>query len=274
MPAVLSCPACDDSGFTNKSSIVRHIKRTHARNPSVEELLLIAKACKDALKGNRAMKKALNKGLSDAERKHCAPSSEGSVKHFKCLLCGVDVSKVDILNHMLMSHDLDKALVKSWAIYKDAGVLRFGGSYKTPKDEKHCIFERLFHDAGEDAAESSDNNGDDDQKPAGEKDNGYGICQTAEWTTPDEKKDSYWQNSDGMDPDVNQSDWKTSDWKGSDWGRNQSWKDGGTERDWEWRSSQQASWGSDTWESGWNSSSTDDCGKRQVRSTMIRLHSK
>jgi hypothetical protein len=275
MPAVLSCPICPTDVFSSKTNLLHHMTRKHGRLPSAEELVMIDQTCKALLKVKRAVKGALKKKcLTDAEREHCAPSSEGSVKHFKCLPCGDDVSKLDILNHMHLLHGVDKQLIKTWATYKDAGVLRYGGKYKKPKDDSYCIFEQLFHNAGPDADESSNHDDDDDQKRMGEKDIGYGLCQTAEWTTPDEKKDSYWHNSDRMDPEVNQSDWKTSDWKGSDWGRNQSWKDGETERDWEWRSSQQASWGSDTWESGWNYYTSDDRGKRQVRSIMIRLHSK
>jgi hypothetical protein len=161
MPAVLSCPVCPENGFSSKKNLVNHMKDKHNRMPSDEELVLINKTCKALLKVKRVIKVALDNCLSNAEREHCAPSSNGSVKQFTCVSCGDDVYKVDLVNHMCALHGVDKKLIKSWATYHDAGVLRYGNTYKRPKDDSYCIFERLFCKAAGNADEGSDNDGEE-----------------------------------------------------------------------------------------------------------------
>jgi hypothetical protein len=288
MPAVLSCPACPEDGFPTKFVLLRHMQRAHNLLPSEDELTIINKASREMINGKRNVKAAWNKGLSDVERKHCAPSSNGSVNEFRCVSCCVDVLKVNIVNHMHKRHGVDKELIKYWAMFKDANVLRYGKTYKTPKNASHCIFELLYHNASDNADESSDTDREYDQKHLGEEDSGHNRRQNAERTTTDEKKDWYWQNSGWKDPDVNHYDEKKSDWEASGWnasggkwqGENlhtqgESWKDS----EWckssgDWRSSHPASWDSDPWASGSKSSSKDDRGQCPARSIMMRLRSK
>jgi hypothetical protein len=271
MLTFISCPVCLEDRFLDRKHITRHMKLTHNRPPTVDEYKIIGEVVKVLHKVKRVISISFPKGLSDAERKHCAPSSDGSAKKFKCVSCGDDVSKVDLINHMHTRHGVDQQLCMSWAMYKDSVVLRFGSKYKKPKNEGHCIFERLFHKAGGDADESSDDDGEDDQNQLGEEDSGHSRWQKSEWAKTDSS------HSDYKTSDWEASDWNASGgkWHGEDWHtQDQSWKDS----EWckssgDWWSSQPASWDSDAWESGSKSYNKDDGGKRQDRSIMIRLRS-